>query len=71
MPHPRSTGSVRLHYAAFLQQILQYPAVCIGPITAEALKEYDWQNVFISELHTIDGMCDTIITMIKTNLQRG
>jgi uroporphyrinogen III methyltransferase/synthase len=52
-------------------KILQHPAVCIGPITAEALKEYDWQNIFISELHTIDGMCDTIIKMIKTNLQRG
>lgn len=56
---------------ALMTQIQEHPAVCIGPITANALLEYGWHDVIISEIHTIDGMCDTIKKTMKKNKQRG
>lgn len=54
---------------ALIDTIHNLPAICIGPITANALREYGWTEVIVSKIHTIDGMCDTITMTMKKNIQ--
>lgn len=52
-----TSGSTVRHFAEALAQALpDWPAVCIGPVTAEAARDAGWATVLVAREHTADGM---------------
>jgi uroporphyrinogen III methyltransferase / synthase len=46
-------------------KVLEKSFICIGPITASAAKKHGVMEPIVSQEHTIKGLCDTIVQILK------
>jgi uroporphyrinogen-III synthase len=62
-----TSGSTVRHFTEALGEPLPLcPAVCIGPVTAEAAREAGWTAVIIAADHSADGMVAAMVARLAT-----
>jgi uroporphyrinogen-III synthase len=60
-----TSGSTVRHFTEALTEPLPAcPAVCIGPVTAEAARDAGWTTVFTAGEHTADGMVAVMVARL-------
>ncbi len=55
----------RTKSANLLKKIKKIPIFCIGPVTAKVAKLYNFSHIYLSEVHTFNGIINTIKNNIK------
>jgi len=62
-----TSGSTVRHFTEALGEPLPLcPAVCIGPVTAEAARDAGWPAVIIAAEHTAEGMVAAMVARLAT-----
>jgi uroporphyrinogen-III synthase len=60
-----TSGSTVRHFAeALTQELPACPAVCIGPVTADAARDTGWTTVITADEHTADGMVAVMVARL-------
>ena len=60
-----TSGSTVRHFAEALSEPLPAcPAVCIGPVTADAARDAGWVTVLTAEEHTADGIVAVMVARL-------